>query len=342
VKTMKNEIVTKNTNTEVTVPVTESSSSRSIRKRAKFLVENDLLPMQNSDTVDEQGLFKAPFANTEGKAIAKKVDWFNGYDHFGLFGGIVLGIPAVGFGWGNIPSGFEWAFLIFPLVVMPTVVKSVRNRVYNKLMKNMRTEANKRFSEWARNRYDLNLGTNDYGSKIAVGSFGSLNIRTIHWPNGERYTINEKVGGIYLAFDETSRQPSEAKTLVALDPVKQLEASGSVAPEVKVALPEEVEALHQAVQEATTKLRQQDLSVEVAHGLQRVQEAVQGVMATYLNINQLKPSEAADEDLKQFLQDQLTAVEELTSEHVNDLARQMKLDIDSVSRSTVVGSGLQL
>jgi hypothetical protein len=306
-----------------------------VRRAAKQLVKTNALPPQRRESVSANGLYIPAFSTQEGKHVTKSFINKKEYVEISYLSSAMLGSITGFIGLVNLPADslLGGGILAASGVISGGILlgRKVFSKEIRELYQRMETTSYATFVEWAKNRYGIIIsdpGLSDEGKyAIIAGIPRALNNS---WVMDQKtrilYTVLVKPNGeVFLA-----PRGSHTEALLASDsataPPLMVEALS-----VPVELPDEAADLHKELMASVALLKTQDLSVEAAHQVERTVNVVNTVITKYAAMAKLKTRKKTEQELVEFLRNQVAFIDELIGQHADELGKEISVEIAAVT-----------
>jgi hypothetical protein len=325
---------------ELAEDVTRSRSD--VRRSAKQMVKTNALPPQHPNSVSPDGLYVPVFSTLEGswfaKSVKNKVEYIEGTKPMAIVLGVSPGLVGTMLLFGGDPAG--GAFFLSVGGSLSGALLLSRKVLSTKaldLYKRMTDVAYMPFADWAKKRYGITVSEamiSEEGQNVIVaGSNKTYN----------PYQISSWLVDTQTSIKYTIRVRSDGQVFLSpygSDVEAPLTANGAAMPPLMIGslsspvdLPKEALNLHEQLMASVALLKTQELSVEMAHQVERTESVVGVVLTKYASIAALKATEKARQDLVAFLQNQVEFVDGLIEQHADELTKQMGVEIAAVTEA---------
>jgi hypothetical protein len=312
-----------------------------VRRDANRLLKAASLPPQRPHNVSPEGLYLPAFPTQESK-------WLTRTTHARMMnseGFTILGVAAGG---AAVPVGVVIGFADgITASLMPAIITGVLSGALllgRKLVTNSRLGMKERmvgtayepFAEWVKNRYGVTVSRSSLSARaehVITSGYQEKGYEAHSYLTDEVTGIKYAVclrpdDEIYLApYGSPGVEVPFTTNGAAISPLM----AKSLNPPVN--LPKEAENLHAQLMASVALLKTQELSVEMAHQVERTESVVGVVLTKYASIAKLKATEKARQDLVAFLQNQVEFVDGLIDQHADELTKQMGVEIAAVTEA---------
>ena len=312
-------------------------SHRKVSRAAKQIVKAGTLPPQRQTSVSADGFYLPAFPTEESAWIFRK-------EAFRVkAGNVLINTSAVGASVA-IPFGCVGVLLtgdltgLFSILGATLVTVASPWALFRKVKKShdqMTDAAYAPFAAWAKSRYGLTIHKDQMYENaqplIATGQAskpGRLlafqdKVTHIKYAVEVRPNSNE----LYLSFAESSSDDEIplASDGTATSPL-MVEALS-----VPMELHEEAADLHKQLLASVALLKAQELPVEAAHQVERTVNVVNTVITKYLAMAKLKTNEKSEQELVEFLRNQVAFADSLIEEHAAELGKEISVEIAAVT-----------
>jgi hypothetical protein len=314
-------------------------SGRAMKRTAKQLRKQGILPPQNQVSVSSGGLYLPVFPTEEAKWLTHNIRKTTDAKDLAQIAGVMLGAPVVGlsviFGgfiandWVNV--GIVNAFGL--LAIGPAIVYS--QLPISKVSISHRTRmvdiAYESFSEWAKNRYGITVSRDslkfDAECIIVSGHYSGQTSAYVKDENtGDSYQVVINADNqIYLARWDALKAEAAPTLEASISPLTVETV------DVTVVLPEGAADLHKQLMASVALLKTQELSVEAAHQVERTVNAVNTVITKYAAMAKLKTREKTERELVGFLRNQIAFIDGMIEQQADDLGKEISVEIAAVT-----------
>jgi hypothetical protein len=311
-----------------------------VRRDANRLLKNVTLPPQRSNNISSDGLYLPAFPTQESKWLTRTTHNRMVNKEGATFVGLLVGAMGItmGIGFGvteslamGLMAGGSLGSISGGMLLSRKLV--TKNRLT--LKERMADTAFESFVAWAKNRYDITVARSSlshYAEQLITSGY-----RVDEMISAYSY-VTDEVTGIKYAVCVRPSNEIYLSPYGSPDVEASLAAHGASTPPLMVGslssptnLPDEASALHEQLMASVALLKTQELSVEMAHQIERTESVVGVVLAKYASIAKLKATEKARQDLVGFLQNQVEFVDGLIDQHADELTKEMSVEIAAVT-----------
>jgi hypothetical protein len=358
---MPSQVEVRSPATEMALDHPRDSSIKARYEQTKFLVKTNTLPAQKSTSKgDDQytPLFSTEYAR--GLAYGR-VPWST--QEFGrvlIGGGSFIAAPTTMlFGDPSIMPVTAGAAAVCAVIgaglAGPVLTQLIRAKIFSaKLVKRMNQTSSRHFADWIKARYGIveDEGNQRYNVNYTYLSTGvrdsERNYKFIDKLTGSTYKAHTSPEDrIYLTLVKAGSRPAEAPTTNQASVVDQVFPKTSAINQVphtvkrnESSLPKKAAVLCEKLTDAITLLKEQGMTVEVKHQVERTENVVQTVVAKYQHITKLAALPQAEQDLLEFLDNQLIFINSLLREQAEELMKEMNVEMVAAMEATRVNHGM--
>jgi hypothetical protein len=333
-----------------------ATSAQARYEQTKSLVTRNTLPAHKRFSTGDEP-YTPPFSTEYAKEIAHKKIPLNESEAMRVVVGAggVLAAPTIMMVCDNpstmIVATVTASTALFTSAVfsVPVLARLLKAKIFSvKLVRRMSEASNQPFADWLKARYGIVETEEDQKRNINL-TYLTTGVRAA----GRRYTFTDKLSGnkyeahsdaddrIYLVLIEQGTKLAEAPTVLQTPFVaSDINRAPSAANRIASALPKEATALRQKLETAIALLKEQELSVELTHQVERTENVVQVVVAKYQHITKLVAIPQANRDLTEFFRTQLAFINGLIREQAEGLMKEMNVEIAAAMEATRVEYGM--
>jgi hypothetical protein len=326
-----------------------ATSAQARYEQTKSLVTTNTLPAHKRISAGDEPY--TPYFSTEyAKEIAHKKIPLSSPEKVcvGIGAGGVLAAPAVMMVDADPSSMIVTAgitLIASAIFAGPVLTQLINAKIFStRLVRRMSEASNQPFADWLKARYGIVETEEDQKRNINL-TYLTTGVRTA----GRRYTFTDKLSGnkyeahsdaddrIYLVLIEQGTKLTEAPTVLQTPFVaSDINRAPSAANRSASALPKEATTLKQKLETAIALLKEQELTVELTHQVERTENVVQVVVAKYQHITKLVAIPQANRDLTEFFRTQLAFINGLIREQAEGLMKEMNVEITAAAEAVGV------
>jgi len=229
------------------------------------------------------------------------------------------------------------------VTMLPAVRMTRTEKMFRKMSKRMNMEGAHAFAGWLKARYGIvesqeDSNRNHSNTYFAAGVWNNSHMGFTDDITGNKYEAHRDAdGAVYLTLlsKGTKTQPTEAPTEVPVARQARLERRAKNEAAIPPAgLPQKAAIAQESLEAAITLLKEQDMSVEVAHQVERTERVAETVVAKYQHVSKLYPSTEHDQKLELFFKTQAEFIKHLLREHAEVVAREMYVEMSAATEAT--------
>jgi hypothetical protein len=312
-----------------------------VRRDANRLLKDVTLPPQRLNNISSDGLYLPAFPTQESKWLSRTTHSRMVNKEGFTFVGLVLSGTAIMLGVGfGVTEGLAAGLMTGSSLGSASGVMFLSRKLVTKnrleLKERMADAAFESFVVWVKKRYSITVSRSSltYYTEQLITSGYHIKEMSAH------SHITDEVTGIKYAVCIRPNNEIYLAPYGSPDVEAFLAAHGASTPPLMVGslssptnLPDEATTLHEQLIVSVALLKTQELSVEMAHQVERTESVVGVVLGKYASIAALKATEKARQDLVAFLQNQVEFVDGLIDQHADELTKQMGVEITAVTEA---------
>jgi hypothetical protein len=329
----------------MTGEVMERSRSPRISKRktAQEVRENLVMRERQAHHVNSSGLyvpmFDSALAAKIGRSRLKKashdivsqVVGVGGFVACFLPTTVLVGVDAVGldFGFGG--------YIAAAVIAIPAGITFNMGTNNVDVMDKMMSESRTLFWNWAKSRYGVDVDTSNLTAQAqtvittGVKNDASNNFYVKDRITGIKYWIYvTEAGALYLSLRTPKGsyyRSSGPEAKVISTPTVSSAPKQVIESRKRPPLPAEVDTLHEQLLKAVKRLKNQKLTAEASHQVDRTTETVETVLTKYYDLAELDATKEDNADLAQFFRNQIRFIDDLTAEHAQGVRKELNMEL---------------
>jgi hypothetical protein len=320
--------------------------------QTKFLVKNNQLPPQ-LENIPGDSKYIPVFYTEDAKQIVQYKPALSTVDRISTGTGFLGFVAGLGFLLDSSVAFAGESMVMTTLAVASTglmLMAPVRfgrkASVFRKMTNRINTAAVQPFSDWLKARYGVVEAEEDR-NRNSTHSYFSVGIwdgqaHTMGFTDsitGSEYEAHKDADGhIYLTLVKRGKAPVEAEVTAPTEaPVTRqarlVARAKTMVSSSPSALPQKANDLQEQLEAAIMLLKEQDMTVEVKHQVERTETVTQTVVAKHQHISKISASAKADRDLETFFRTQLMFIKSLLQEQADELTREMNVEINAAAEA---------